>query len=183
MGTNESSGATEVIGREIKAGREKDFDEWFRHFLDLKKRASGYLSTTVIAPGGSNSGTRYIITRFSDKESLETWQESEERTKMLDEVNRYSTPHYKTATGLETWFALPKLEAIKPPPRWKMALVTLVAASIISTVAQFFLDPIIVSWPDMVKSLMITTIIVLGLTYFAMPQLTKLLRRWLYPPD
>jgi uncharacterized protein len=183
MGTNESSGATEVICREIKVGREKDFDEWFRHFLDLKKRAPGYLSTTVIAPGGSNSGTRYIITRFSNKDSLETWQKSEERTKMLDEVNSYSTPHYKTATGLETWFTLPKLEAIKPPPRWKMALVTFVAAFIISAVAQLFINLIFGSLPGIVNSLINTAIIVLGLTYFAMPQLTKLLRHWLYPPE
>jgi antibiotic biosynthesis monooxygenase (ABM) superfamily enzyme len=183
MGTDEDSGATEVIIREIKAGREKDYDEWHRRFLELKKRAPGYLSTTIIAPGGSNSSTRYIITRFKDKDSLKSWQKLENREKMFEEVNSYSTPHYKSATGLETWFSLPKLEAIKPPPRWKMALVTFVAAFIISWVAQFFLNPIIGSGPLLASNLVITIILVLGLTYFAMPQLTKLLRRWLYPSE
>jgi antibiotic biosynthesis monooxygenase (ABM) superfamily enzyme len=183
MGTHEASGATEVIIREIRAGREKDYDEWNRRFLELKKRAPGYLSTTIIAPGGRNSSIRYIITRFKDKDSLESWQKLENRERMFEEVNSYSTPHYKSATGLETWFSLPKLEAIKPPPRWKMALVTFVAAFIISAVAQFFLNPIFGSLPAIVNSFVNTAIIVLGLTYFALPQLTKLLRRWLYPPD
>lgn len=175
MGTDEESGATEVISREIKAGRETDNDEWHRRFLEIKKKAPGYLNTTVIAPGGSKSGRRYIITRFKDKSSLENWQKSENRAKMLEEVNRYSTPNYASATGLETWFALPKLEGIKPPPRWKMALVTFAAAYMISWVANFFLNPIIGSWSLLASNLVITTILVLGLTYFAMPQLTKLL--------
>jgi antibiotic biosynthesis monooxygenase (ABM) superfamily enzyme len=183
MGTDEASGATEVIIREIKAGREKDYDEWNRRFLELKKRAPGYLSTTIIAPGGRNSSIRYIITRFKDKDSLESWQKLENREKMFEEVNSYSTPHYRSATGLETWFTLPKLEAVKPPPRWKMVLVTFLAAFIISWVASFFLNPIIGSWPLLASNLVITAILVLGLTYFAMPLLTKLLRRWLYPPD
>jgi uncharacterized protein len=184
MGTDEESGVTEVIRREIKIGRETDYDEWHNRFLELKKKAPGYLSTTVIAPGGGNSGIRYVITRFKDKASLENWQKSENRAKMLKEVNSYSTPHYESnATGLETWFTLPKLEAIKPPPRWKMALVTFVAAYIISWVANFFLNPIINSWPLFASNLVITTILVLGLTYLAMPQLTKLLRHWLYPSN
>jgi antibiotic biosynthesis monooxygenase (ABM) superfamily enzyme len=164
MVTDEAIGVTEIISREIRAGREADYDAWHRRFLEMKKKAPGYLNTIVIAPGGSKSGTRYIITRFKDKSSLENWQKSENRAKMLEEVNSYSTPHYESATGLETWFTLPKLEAIKPPPRWKMALVTFAAAFMISLVANFFLNPIIGSWPLLANNLVITTILVLGLT-------------------
>jgi uncharacterized protein len=183
MVIDEAIGVTEIISREIRAGREADYDEWHRRFLEIKKKAPGYQNTTIIAPGGSNSGIRYVITRFKDKGSLENWQKSENRAKMLEEVNSYSTPHYESATGLETWFTLPKLEVIKPPPRWKMAMVTFVAAYIISWATNFFLNPIIWSWPLPVSNLVITTILVLGLTYFAMPQLTKLLRHWLYPSN
>lgn len=180
MEQNES-GVTEVISREIKAGRETDYDTWHRRFLELKKKAPGYLSTTVIVPGCGNSSIRYVITRFKDEASLENWRKSENRAKMLEEVNSYSTPHYGSATGLETWFTLPKLEAIKPPPRWKMAFVTFAAAYIISLAANFFLNPLIRSWPLFASNFVITAILVLMLTYFALPQLTKLLRRWLYP--
>ena len=138
MGTDEASGATEVICRKIKPGRERDYDEWFRRFLELKKTSPGYLNTTLISPGGSDFGTRYIITRFKDKDSLDAWRKSENRAKMIQEANIYSTVQYQSATGLETWFALPKLEAIKPPPRWNMALVTFVAAYVISWAANFF---------------------------------------------
>lgn len=184
MVTDEAIEVTEIISIEIRAGREADYDAWYRRFLEMKKKkAPGYLNTTVIAPGGSKSDIRYIITRFKDKASLENWQKSGSRAKMLEEVNSYSTPHYESATGLETWFILPKLGTIKPPPRWKMALVTFVAAYIIGLVANFFLNPIIGSWPLLASNLAITIILVLGLTYFAMPLLAKLLRKWLYPSN
>jgi hypothetical protein len=31
---------------------------------------------------------------------------------------------YEEPSSLETWFAIPGLGAVQPPPRWKMALVT-----------------------------------------------------------
>jgi antibiotic biosynthesis monooxygenase (ABM) superfamily enzyme len=38
--------ATWVICRNIKAGRQKDFDDWFEHYLTFERKASGYLGTT-----------------------------------------------------------------------------------------------------------------------------------------
>jgi uncharacterized protein len=66
--------------------------------------------------------------RFTDKASIEIWDNSQDVRKLLKEVNRDSTRYYETATGLETWFVLPDLKTVVLPPRWKMAIVVFIAA-------------------------------------------------------
>jgi len=83
-------------------------------------------------------------------------------------------------TGMETWFTLPDLKAIVAPPKWKMAIVSFIGAYSISLVAQYILGHYLGQSPLLINLLM-TIILVLGLTYFAMPLLSRLLRHWLYP--
>jgi hypothetical protein len=80
-------------------------------------------------------------------------------------------------TGMETWFSLPNLKTIGPPPRWKMAIVSFIGAYSISLLAQYILR----LYLPLLTNIIMTIILVLGLTYFAMPVLSRLLRRWLYP--
>jgi uncharacterized protein len=143
-----------------------------------ERQFPGYLGTTVIAPGGNVSSMRYIINRFANQESLDAWENSEESLKLLEEVSKYSTK--QRVTGMETWFSLPNLKTIGPPPRWKMAIVSFIGAYSISLLAQYILGLYLAQSPLLTNTLM-TIILVLGLTYFAMPLLSRLLRRWLYP--
>ena len=56
---------------------------------------------------------------------MKAWENSAESQNLSEETNNYSTRHYKTSTGLETWFTLPNLKTLgqpPPPPRWKMAI-------------------------------------------------------------
>ena len=175
-----SKEVTEVISRNIKVGHEKDYDDWLERFMISERQFPGYLGTTIIAPGGSNSSVRYVINRFADQASLYAWENSEEAIKLIEEVNNYSTRYYGRATGLETWFSLPNLKAIVAPPRWKMAIVSFIGAYCISSVAQYILSLYLGQRPLLTNVLM-TIILVVGLTYFAMPLLSRLLRRWLYP--
>ena len=129
---------------------------------------------------GTDSAVRHIIYRFSNKASLDAWENSEQSRKLIEEVNNYSTPYLQRATGLETWFALPDLKAIVAPPKWKMAIVSFIAAYSISSVAHYILSIYLGQRPLLIN-LFMTIILVIGLTYFAMPLLSRLLRRWLYP--
>ena len=171
---------TAVITRNIKPGHEKEYDDWLRRYMIFENKVPGYLGTTIIAPGGKTSSLRYIINRFADKASMDKWESSAEARKLIVEANNYSTIHYTSATGLETWFSLPGLNAIVPPPKWKMAIVAFIGAYCISLLASFILRPFVGVHPLLFHSLM-TIIMVMGLTYFAMPLLSRLLRRWLYP--
>jgi uncharacterized protein len=81
---------------------------------------------------------------------------------------------------METWFTLPDLKAIVAPPKWKMAIVSFIGAYGISLLAQYILGLYLGQSP-LLTNILMTIILVLGLTYFAMPILSRLLRRWLYP--
>ena len=111
---------------------------------------------------------------------MEIWDNSPDVQKLLKEANRYSTRHYETATGLETWFVLPDLKTVVPP-RWKMAIVVFIAAYTTSLLSRSFLSPVFSGWPLVASTIISTTILVVSLTYFALPVLSRLLRRWLYP--
>lgn len=145
--------------------------------------AHGYRGATIIIRGGPSSALRYIIIRFTDKPSMKAWKDSPESLKLLDEVNNYSTRHYDTATGLETRFTLPQLKNVvaQPPPRWKMAIVVFIAVYAISSLTRSILNPFLGQWPILSNTIIYTTILVVSLTYFAMPIMNRLLRRWLYP--
>ena len=68
---------------------------------------------------------------------MEIWDNSPDVEELLNEANRYSTRHYETASGLETWFVLPDLKTVVPP-RWKMAIVVFIAAY---TTSKLFATP------------------------------------------
>jgi len=123
---------------------------------------------------------RYVINRFANQASLDAWETSEESLKLLEEVKEYST--YQRVTGMETWFTLPDLKAIVAPPQWKMAIVSFIGAFSISLLAQHILGLYLGQSP-LLMNIIMTIILVLGLTYFAMPLLSRLLRRWLYPTN
>ena len=171
---------TAVITRNINPGHEKDYDEWLRRYMILENKVPGYLGTTIIAPGGKTSSVRYIINRFSDKESMDAWKSSPEAIKLIQEANNFSTMHYTSVTGLETWFSVPDLKAIVAPPRWKMAIVAFIGAYCISSIARYILG-LYIGLPPLLTNVLMNIILVIGLTYLMMPILSKLLRSWLYP--
>jgi|SRR6476646_5567671 len=169
---------TEVIARDIAAGREKDYDDWLERFMKAERQFHGYLGTTIIAPGGNTSSIRYVINRFTNQATLDAWENSKVALVLLEEVNKYST--VQKFTGLETWFNLPDSKTITVPPKWKMAIVSFIAAYSISSLAHYILSNYLRP-PAFFTELLMTIILVVGLTYFAMPILSRLLRYWLYP--
>jgi uncharacterized protein len=172
---------TAIIARNIKPGREQEYDEWLRRYMMLEKKVPGYLGTTIIAPGGKTSSVRYIINRFSNKATMDEWESSAEALKLIDEANKSSTMHYTSGTGLETWFSVPDLKAIVAPPRWKMAIVAFIGAFCISSIAHYLLG-LYTGLSPLLTHVFMNVILVMSLTYVIMPVLSKLLRSWLYPP-
>ena len=138
MEGNHSNEVTIVVSRKIKPGYEKEYDDWLRRYLAVESKASGYLGTTIIVQGGTNSAVRYIIHRYTDKASMREWENSQQSLKLLEEANNYSIRHYEFATGMETWFTLPDLKTIVAPPKWKMAIVVFIAAYTIQLVVKVY---------------------------------------------
>jgi len=86
-------------------------------------------------------------------------------------------------TALEAWFCVPghAAQTIKPPPRWKHWLVSLVAAYPLVLLFQAFIAPQIRHWPLEAKSALLPLCVLTLLTYVVMPPVSRLLRGWLNP--
>jgi antibiotic biosynthesis monooxygenase (ABM) superfamily enzyme len=68
-----------------------------------------------------------------------------------------------------------------PPPRHKMAVVTWIGAWAMITLILQVLGPATATWPLPLRTLLISVLMVLALTWVVIPSLTRLFARWLSP--
>jgi antibiotic biosynthesis monooxygenase (ABM) superfamily enzyme len=62
-----------------------------------------------------------------------------------------------------------------------MAIVIFFAAYAISSLSRSILNPFLEQWPILGSAVIYTAILVVSLTYFALPIANRMLRHWLYP--
>jgi antibiotic biosynthesis monooxygenase (ABM) superfamily enzyme len=65
------------------------------------------------------------------------------------------------------------------PPRHKLALVTWAGAYGVITLILWLLGPTIAGWPLVLRTLLISVLMVNALTWVVLPALTRLFRAWL----
>jgi uncharacterized protein len=65
------------------------------------------------------------------------------------------------------------------PPRHKLALVTWAGAYGMITLIIWLLGPAIAGWPLVLRTLVISVLMVMALTWVVLPALTRLFRPWL----
>jgi antibiotic biosynthesis monooxygenase (ABM) superfamily enzyme len=84
-------------------------------------------------------------------------------------------------SGLETWFALPGRTA-PAPPRWKMAVVTVLAIVPLVLAMNVLVLPQLTGWPVVARTLVFSGTLTTLMTWVVMPRMTRLFRRFLYGP-
>jgi antibiotic biosynthesis monooxygenase (ABM) superfamily enzyme len=65
------------------------------------------------------------------------------------------------------------------PPRYKLALVTWAGAYGVITLILWLLGPAMAGWPLVLRTLLISVLMVNALTWVVLPALTRLFRAWL----
>jgi uncharacterized protein len=65
------------------------------------------------------------------------------------------------------------------PPRYKLALVTWASAYGVITLILDLLGSTMAGWPLMLRTLLISVLMVTALTWIVLPALTRLFRAWL----
>ena len=175
---------TVAVIRVVKPGCEEAFERALHDFVQDSLHLPGQLGVHILRPApGSGSREYGILRRFENAEArdefyrLPLFEEWKQKVAGLVE----GEPRYERLSGLETWFTLPGQRAIVPPPRWKMALVTLLAVYPLSLVLGITVGNWISGWPRLLSALIFNALIVSGLTWVLMPQLTRLFKAWLYP--
>ncbi len=92
-------------------------------------------------------------------------------------------PKVLRVNGLEAWFVLPEVPNVLPPPKWKTAIVSAIGIYPVISMMPILLKPIINGLPAWLATLVSIAIMMPLMTWIIMPQITRLFKPWLYPPE
>lgn len=174
---------TALASRRVRRGREREFEDWATGILGAVNEFEGYLGSEVLRPGDDPEDDEYrIVFRFDQASNMRAWEGSEERRLWLKRAEPLiHEERVKVLTGLETWFTRPSRPGEPAPPRYKMAVVTWLAVYPLITLILVLLGPVLSLLPMLVRTLVLTAVMVTLMTYVIMPRLTRLFSFWLYP--
>src|ERR1041385_1856013 len=169
-----------AITRRVRPGCEAEFQQALREFFQASFGHGGVLGASMLTPPpGSDSREYGILRTFASETERDAFYESpmfkawEQRAKTLTE----GEPVYRQLHGLEAWFRSPG----GPPPRWKMAAVTLLGVYPVSLLIGFILSPQLRKLPLALNLFVVSALIVISLTWIVMRHLTRWLKPWLNP--
>jgi len=168
-----------AITRRVRHGREAEFQGALREFFQTSFAHGGVLGASMLTPPpGSDTREYGILRTFASETERDAFYESpmfkawEERARMLTE----GEPVYRQLHGLEAWFRSPQ----DPPPRWKMALATLLGVFPTAAILKLTLGAAIRHWPFILNSAVFNACIVALLTWVVMPLVSRALHGWLH---
>jgi hypothetical protein len=172
---------TVAVLRRAKPGYEADFE---RVILGITKAAmtfEGHLGANIFHSINPTDSEYLIIFKFDCMTNLQRWEESEVRHKWLARAEGLTLgpPATRILTGMETWFTLPAQQAVSPP-RYKMALVTWLAIFPLISGINLLFGPVLNQMPLSLRTLILTVVLISLMTYFIMPQMTRIFAWWLY---
>jgi len=173
---------TQIISRRVKPDRQAEYEEWLKtRLMPTLAGFDGYEGATVLHPGETPSKEYVIVQRWRDYEHLCVWVESDERKEVLAQSELFSVsgPQRRRETGLEVWFQLPGELSVKPPPRYKMALLIWMVIAPLTLAAGVLLGPLLSQLPPVAATYVRAGVVVLVMTYAAMPLARKLCSKWL----
>ena len=176
---NENGPLTVVVTWRVRQGCEPEFEAWRHEISAAALKFPGHMGIDVILPVATR-GEYVVVFRFDTYQHLRAWQESDIRRELLNKAEffRESEPSYGMESGLEYWFAPSGIPA--SPPRWKMALVTVLGVWPVSMLVPWLLNPLIAGQPQPLQALLVAVGIVVLLTWAVMPALVKIFGPWLH---
>lgn len=175
--------ATATLTHRIERACEKAYEALLAGIHEEAKAFGGFLRREVIKSTDGCHVEYDIVLHFDSEAGLRRWENSPERHKWLSRMSSmavHTTP-LQVVTGLETWFTLSPGQAIVPPPRYKMAILTWLAIFPLITLASYAIQPVTGEIPLWAREFVLTLVLVTLMTYVVMPRVTRLFQRWLYP--
>jgi len=172
-----------IVDRKVCPGKKAAFERLLDEIILTSSRFTGYLDTQVVKPKREEDHCYRVLFRFDSQEHLDTFLNSKERLDLVEQIDALieKPTTLQVITGLETWFALPGHKSMTPPPRHKMALVTWIAITPLLIAFNYLFGPYMMQLPLVPRFLVTTPWIVIIMTYFWMPFMTKLFKGFLYP--
>jgi uncharacterized protein len=174
---------TTTVTRRVRPGHEALFEEILEGIISAASEFPGHLGVEVFRPPSGTAAEYRTVYRFDSGEHLRAWLGSDERAAWLERAEPHVVGPMRTSfvTGLETWFTLPGRPEMRPPPPYKMALLTWITIFPLITAIVVLTGPLLEDLPLAVRLGITTALTVPLMTWVVMPRVTRLLRGWLYP--
>ncbi len=162
---------------------EAAFLDELRGLLDRFNQFPGTRGAKVFRGKNEDSVEISVLQRFATKADHEAWLNSSEFMQWRTLVEPYAatTGHVRRYTGMESLFV--SAAAPDAPPRWKMALLLLLAVYPLSILMSAWLAPILATVPILLGALLTSLVMVWLMTYVLVPALTRCFQQWLTPVD
>ena len=169
-----------AITRRVRPGCEAEFQQALREFFQTSFAHGGVLGATMLVPPpGSDSREFGILRTFADEKEHDDFYASpvfkawEKKCEPLVESGSWTQ---RELHGLEAWFR----SSGNVPPRWKMAVTTLLGVFPTSLLLTVTVGAAVHDWPLPARSLVVAACMVALLTWVVMPLVTRLLHSWLH---
>jgi antibiotic biosynthesis monooxygenase (ABM) superfamily enzyme len=178
-------GATVVITHRIRTGMLPEYERWLDKIAPLCKASKGHLDWHIVRPIAGLTETYTVIIRFDTTANLKRWMESNDRQRLIKEVQPClaGADDFFISSGLDFWFT-PAGAKAKVPVRWKQYLVTWSAIYPLAIGVPLLVGPAlhalgVPAFPPL-TTLAVTAVIVFLMVYVVMPRYTRLVQRWLF---
>ena len=172
--------ATLSIRRTVKSGRELEYEADLAAVLSTAAKSDGWLGASVAAVG--REPAEYDIRmHFVDQTALDAWTKSELRRDWLHRQEELSVAtKVQQLNAQDAWLVPAQRLHERPPPRYKVALLTWLGIYPLITLILAFVGPHIAKQPVGVRSLILTATAIPLMTWVVMPVITKVTGRWLH---
>ena len=179
----EGSLVTVSIRRQVKVGRERDYEAGLSAVLAEAVTLPGTSGATVLALGGSPASYQ-ILLHFDDEAGRRAWSGSPVRRRWLDRMDELTNgiPEIEVLDAQHAWLVQRhRSRTLVAPPRHKVALLTWAGIYPVITVLLALLGPRIAPWPLVARTFVLTACAIPLMTWVVMPTVTRLARPWLQP--
>lgn len=171
---------TVLISRNVKSGCEADFERLIATLMQVATHFDGYLGAQLVHPGDDpevQDAMHHVVMAFDSQAHLDAWHNSPERQLGLAATAPYidGLASVRAVSGLGLWFRTSQ----QGPPRWKVAVVTWLGICPTVYVLFWLAGDLLISWTLPSRTVLLTLVVVLVMTWVVAPQLTKILRPWL----
>ena len=174
---------TVIVSRQVKPGREADYEAWLQGVTRAAHQFPGYLGADVIRPGPAGPREYTTIFRFSSLATLEQWEAFAVRREWMARVAELISAEatVRRLEGLEFWFTGPGIPTAVQPSPHKMAVILIVVVFCMLSTLGPLIRSLLGGVPGLLRTLIVVTIQVVLMTYLVMPRVTRALAFWLYP--
>lgn len=169
-----------VVTRCVPQANVSRFEHGLRELARVASSQPGHISAEILRGSVRTEGRWYhIVYRFSSETNLRAWENSRQRQSMVEFLDSLAIDAGRhELTGMEAWFDLPPG---LPPPRFRMAILTLIGIWPLVSVVLWLVAPHLTALPFLLRTALNSMVLVIAMTYWVMPWLVRLADRWLRP--